>query len=342
MPGSARPRPGSRSAGRGADHAADDDLRDHREAHPLARVFPLLDDVLGQAARECDAMMAVSDAAGQLLWVCGNPSALRAAERSASSRAATGTSGWPAPTPRAWRWRSDRTATVIGAEHFRRVGAQLELRRDADPRPGTRQLLGVLDITGGDEIVVPQTMAMVRAAARLAEAELARDLLAPAGAATEPPTGLAPADRVARPQRVAGRPSTTGAAGSHAAAEPAAQRDPAAAGLRTARPVRRRARRAPLRGRRRRPRRCAPSSTGCGTCSATSCSPRVPTGWPRTVAGDWLAVGAQLAAGDVRRRDAGLPRPGAAAVDRARRRPAARRARRSRCVRPCCAPATPT
>jgi hypothetical protein len=39
-------------------------LRDHREAHPLARVFPLLDDVLGQAARDCDAIMAVSDAAG--------------------------------------------------------------------------------------------------------------------------------------------------------------------------------------------------------------------------------------------------------------------------------------
>ena len=57
-----------------------DALRDHREAHPLARVFPLLDDVLGQAARDCDAIMAVSDAAGQLLWVCGSSSVLRQAE----------------------------------------------------------------------------------------------------------------------------------------------------------------------------------------------------------------------------------------------------------------------
>ena len=38
-------------------------------------------------------------------------------------------------------------------------------------------LLGVLDITGGEQIVVPQTMAMVRAAARMAESELARALL---------------------------------------------------------------------------------------------------------------------------------------------------------------------
>ena len=37
-------------------------LRDYREAHPLAQVFPLLDDVLGQAARDSDAIMAVADA----------------------------------------------------------------------------------------------------------------------------------------------------------------------------------------------------------------------------------------------------------------------------------------
>ncbi len=43
--------------------------------------------------------------------------------------------------------------------------------------PSDQSILGVLDITGGDEIVVPQTMAMVRAAARMAEAELARELL---------------------------------------------------------------------------------------------------------------------------------------------------------------------
>jgi hypothetical protein len=50
-----------------------------RAAHPLAQVFPLLDDVLGQAARDCDAVMAVADEAGQLLWVCG--SAARSAGR---------------------------------------------------------------------------------------------------------------------------------------------------------------------------------------------------------------------------------------------------------------------
>lgn len=51
------------------------------------------------------------------------------------------------------------------------------MRRDPDPRSTIHALLGVLDITGGAAIEVPQTMGMVRAAARMAEAELARDSL---------------------------------------------------------------------------------------------------------------------------------------------------------------------
>ena len=69
----------------------------------------------------------------------------------------------------------------------------LELRRLPDPRPGDGSLLGILDITGGDQIVVPQTMAMVRAAARMAETELAHLRLTARTAAerTAQPRGLA-------------------------------------------------------------------------------------------------------------------------------------------------------
>jgi transcriptional regulator of acetoin/glycerol metabolism len=47
-------------------------LTEYRAEHPLAMVFPLLYDVLGRAAEECDSIMAVSDARGQLLWVRGH------------------------------------------------------------------------------------------------------------------------------------------------------------------------------------------------------------------------------------------------------------------------------
>ncbi|HEU5144931.1 MAG TPA: GAF domain-containing protein [Dermatophilaceae bacterium] len=154
-----------------------DALRDHRAAHPLASVFPLLDDVLGQAARECDAIMAVSDAAGQLLWVCGTPSVLRRAERIGFVEGSNWDERLAGTNAPGMALRLDQSVNVVGAEHFRQSVQRWSCAATPIHDPATQGLLGVLDITGSDDIVVPQTMAMVRAAARMAEAELARDLL---------------------------------------------------------------------------------------------------------------------------------------------------------------------
>jgi hypothetical protein len=157
----------------------DDALRDIREAHPLARVFPLLDDVLGQAARDCDAVMAVSDAAGQLLWVCGSPAMLRQGERIGFVEGSNWDERLAGTNAPGLALRLDQSVSVIRSEHFRRSVQRWSCAATPIHDPRSSGLLGVLDITGGDEIVVPQTMAMVRAAARLAESELARELLAP-------------------------------------------------------------------------------------------------------------------------------------------------------------------
>jgi hypothetical protein len=155
----------------------DDALRDLRAAHPLARVFPLLDDVLGQAARDCDAVMAVSDAAGQLLWVCGSPKMLRQGERIGFVEGSNWDERLAGTNAPGLALRLDQPVSVIRSEHFRRSVQRWSCAATPIHDPGSASLLGVLDITGGDEVVVPQTMAMVRAAARLAESELARDLL---------------------------------------------------------------------------------------------------------------------------------------------------------------------
>ncbi|MGZ4775420.1 MAG: GAF domain-containing protein [Oryzihumus sp.] len=154
-----------------------DVLRDHREAHPLSRVFPLLDDVLGQAARDCDAIMAVSDSAGQLLWVCGHPQVLRQAEAIGFVEGANWDERVAGTNAPGMALRLDESVNIIGAEHFRRSVQRWSCAATPIHDPQTHGLLGVLDITGGDQIVVPQTMAMVRAAARMAEAELAREVL---------------------------------------------------------------------------------------------------------------------------------------------------------------------
>lgn len=151
-----------------------DSLRDVREAHPLAQVFPLLDDVLGQAARDCDAVMAVSDAQGQLLWICGTPATLRRAERIGFVEGSNWDERLAGTNAPGLALALDQPVNVVRAEHFRRSVQRWSCAATPIHDPGSSTLLGVLDITGGDEIVVPQTLAMVRAAARMAEAELGR------------------------------------------------------------------------------------------------------------------------------------------------------------------------
>jgi hypothetical protein len=153
-----------------------DALRDYREVHPLAQVFPLLDDVLGQAARDCDAIMAVSDAAGQLLWVCGAPSLLRQAESIGFVEGSNWDERLAGTNAPGMALALDESVRVIGAEHFRHSMQRWSCAATPIHDPTSSSLLGVLDITGGDGVVMPQTMAMVRAAARMAEAELAREL----------------------------------------------------------------------------------------------------------------------------------------------------------------------
>ncbi len=166
----------------------DDALRDYREAHPLAHVFPVLDDVLGQAARDCDAIMAVSDATGQLLWVSGHPAVLRRAESIGFVEGSNWDERVAGTNAPGMALNLDQPVVVNRAEHFRRSVQKWSCAATPIHDPTTGALLGVLDITGGDDIVVPQTMAMVRAAARMAEAELARHLLSHRGPEAERPT----------------------------------------------------------------------------------------------------------------------------------------------------------
>ena len=306
---------------------AESDLRDHREAHPLARVFPLLDDVLGQAARECGAIMAVSRRGRSAALGLRFPvDAARGREdrlrRGLQLGRAAGRHQRPGHGARA----SASPCRCAGSEHFRHSVQHVELCGHADPRPDVQPLLGVLDITGGDDIVVPQTMAMVRAAARMAEAELARELLTRAGPSRSSPR---PASRSC--VELLGRHEALLTCRRRAAghADCASRRATARSCSssprpRTGSPVTS----SPSWSTRTtaRPRPCAPSSTGCATSSATTSSRRGPTGSAAAVAGDWLAVEAQLAAGDVRRALRGLPRPGPSALDRARRRTAPRAA----------------
>ena len=75
----------------------------------------------------------------------------------------------------------DRPVQVFAAEHFRRPVQAWTCAAAPVHDPATGRLLGAVDITGGDRLAHPHSLAFVRAVARAAESQLA--LLAP------PPAG---------------------------------------------------------------------------------------------------------------------------------------------------------
>lgn len=153
---------------------ASDDLSDARDAHPLARVYPLLEDVLGHAARSCDALLALSDESGQLLWVTGSHETLRKAERIGFVEGSNWDERVAGTNAPGLALTLDRPAIVWGEEHYREVVKAWNCVATPIHDPGSGAVIGVLDITGGPAVAVPQTVAMVQAAARLAESELSR------------------------------------------------------------------------------------------------------------------------------------------------------------------------
>jgi hypothetical protein len=150
------------------------DLDEYRSAHPLSQVFPLLYDVLGRAAVDCDCVMAVGDAAGKLLWVCGAPGVLRRAESIHFVEGAAWdevNAGTNAPGT---ALVLDSPVQIASAEHFNRLVQTWSCAAAPIHDPVTHEVLGLVDITGGADVASPQTLGMVRAAARMAESELAR------------------------------------------------------------------------------------------------------------------------------------------------------------------------
>jgi len=149
-------------------------LVDYRSAHPLSAVFPLLYDVLGRAAVDCDCVMAVGDAEGKLLWVSGPRDVMRRAERIHFVEGSVWDEGSAGTNAPGMALHLDAPSQVHSAEHFNRLISSWSCAAAPIHDPTTGAILGLVDITGGPDVATPQTMAMVRAAARMAESELAR------------------------------------------------------------------------------------------------------------------------------------------------------------------------
>ncbi|RZU73397.1 hypothetical protein EV384_1800 [Micromonospora kangleipakensis] len=154
----------------------DDALESYRAAHPLARVLPLFRDLLGGIAQDGAHLMAVCDAYGRLLWVEGHPGVLRHAERMNFVPGARWDEAHAGTNAPGTALAVDHSVQIFATEHFVRPVQRWTCAAAPIHDPATGRLLGAVDITGGDHLANPQSLALVRATARAAEAVLAQPL----------------------------------------------------------------------------------------------------------------------------------------------------------------------
>ncbi|HEY9369150.1 GAF domain-containing protein [Streptomyces sp.] len=162
----------------------DGDLAAYREEHPLAAAMPVIRELMGAYATDGEHLLAVCDAAGRMMWVEGHPGTLRKADGMnfvAGARWSESAAGTNAPGTAI---AVDRPVQVVAAEHFRRRVQAWTCAAAPVHDPHTGRVLGAVDITGGDGLAHPHSLAFVQAVARAAESHLA--LHAPTAPADRP------------------------------------------------------------------------------------------------------------------------------------------------------------
>ncbi|MBL7256814.1 GAF domain-containing protein [Paractinoplanes lichenicola] len=158
---------------------SDTDLESYRAAHPLARVLPIFRDLLGGLAEDGEHLMAVCDAYGRLLWVEGTAKVLRAGERMNFVPGALWDEAHAGTNAPGTALAIDHPLQIFATEHFSRPVQRWTCAAAPIHDPATGRLLGAIDVTGGDHLANPHSLALVRATALAAEAYL-RGSLTPA------------------------------------------------------------------------------------------------------------------------------------------------------------------
>ncbi|MFE7798654.1 GAF domain-containing protein [Nocardia sp. NPDC057440] len=154
---------------------AEDEVRTWRRDHQMASVWPILFASLESAAFEPGHVLFGGDADGHLLWVQGDPTTRRVAERANLvpgarwHEAEAGTNGVGTALA------LSRPFQVRGTEHYLSVAADFTCTAAPIRDPVSGAVIGVVDVTCKLRNMNSLALPLITTAARLAEAHL-RDL----------------------------------------------------------------------------------------------------------------------------------------------------------------------
>ncbi|GLZ41758.1 GAF domain-containing protein [Actinokineospora sp. NBRC 105648] len=148
------------------------DLADVRAAHPLAAVLPVLRSTLVGIADEAMHMMIVTDAEGNILWREGQVDVRLLADRVGLAEGTRWSEEAMGTNAMGTTLALDAPVQIHSAEHLVRTIHAWTCAAAPVHDPDTGAVLGAIDITGPMRTRHPATLALVTAAAHLAEGQL--------------------------------------------------------------------------------------------------------------------------------------------------------------------------
>ena len=151
----------------------DGDLEEYRRDHPLALAMPVFRDLLGSIADDGEHVLAVCDERGNLLWVEGHAGVRRRTERINFAPGARWDEGHAGTNAIGTAMAVDHAVQIFATEHYSTHVQPWTCAAAPVHDLRTGRLLGVVDITGGDHLASPHSLALAQAAARAAEVHLA-------------------------------------------------------------------------------------------------------------------------------------------------------------------------
>ncbi|WP_199280436.1 GAF domain-containing protein [Salinibacterium sp. CAN_S4] len=148
------------------------DLRDYRDAHPLALALPTIHRLLIRHTFDAGLIVAIGDQDGRLLWIDGDRNLRRKAEGMLFVEGADWSERAVGTSAPGTALALDRGIQIHGAEHFNRIAHPWSCTAVPVHDPVTGSMLGVIDITGGDDAAAPATLPLLEAAVAAVESEL--------------------------------------------------------------------------------------------------------------------------------------------------------------------------
>ena len=154
---------------------SDIEVLDRWQDHPLAPVMTVLREYLAAVAEDAEHLVVVSDADGLLVWMEGSPAVRSRAEEMQFVPGALWSESAAGTNAIGTALAVDHPIQIFAAEHFNANVHGWTCSAAPIHDPETGHVLGAIDLTGKLRTVHPHSLALVGAAARMAESLLLYD-----------------------------------------------------------------------------------------------------------------------------------------------------------------------